>query len=151
MKPIAISLDIAAPLEKVFQTIGDIADFSQAVPAIKKIEFLSGVKRGVGTRFRETRMMNGREISTELEVTEFVDNESIRYVSDAGGTIWDTVFTVAPASSEESGSGNSTVLAMHMDVRPYKLLARGFNFFIRGMVVSGVQADMNAVKIYCEK
>ena len=47
------------------------------------------------TRFRETRVMKGREASTVLEVTEYESPRRIRLVSDEGGTIWDTVFTVA--------------------------------------------------------
>ncbi len=145
MKPVAVSREIAAPLEKVFQTVSDIRNYSQAVPAIIRFEFLSEVEHGVGCRFRETREMNGREVSTVLEVTGFETDDHIRYVSDAGGTIWDSVFTVQPAPGS-----SQTLLSLHMEVRPYRLGARIFNFFIRGMVVKGVAADLDAVKAHCE-
>ena len=66
---------IAAPVNVVFQTVAEIEQFSQAIPRIKRYEFLSESRSGVGTRFRETRSMNGKDRATELEVTEYVENQ----------------------------------------------------------------------------
>jgi len=60
---------IDAPMEIVFRTVADITQFSRALPHIVTVEFLSASRVGVGTRFRETRMMNGKQNVTELEVT----------------------------------------------------------------------------------
>ena len=87
----------------VFRTVAHVEQFSQAVPGILRVEFLSEVKSGVGARFRETRMMMGREASTELEVTEYVENERVRIVSEAGGALWDTVFTVVRRTGRAPG------------------------------------------------
>lgn len=143
MQPIATIRCIRAPIDRVFQTVADVRNFTTAVPHIKKIEFLSEQQTGVGTRFRETRMMGNKEVQTELEVTEYVENEHVRLVSDSGGTIWDTVFRVTEVDGEVE-------LSMHMDIRPHKLLARLFIPLIRGTVVTGVEADMDCVKDYCE-
>ena len=62
--------------------------------------FLSEVRTGVGTRFRETRLMHGKERSTELEVTEYVENERVRMVADTDGTVWDSVFVVSPVEGK---------------------------------------------------
>lgn len=35
---------------------------------------------GVGTRFRETRLMNGREQAVELEVAEYTENKCVRMI-----------------------------------------------------------------------
>ena len=72
MASVTVSQSIDAPIEVVFNTIADINQFSQAVPRIVKVKIVSDVKSGVGTRFRETRVMKGREATTELEVTEYV-------------------------------------------------------------------------------
>ena len=81
MSRITVTRTIDAPIDLVFQTVADERRLSQALPHIVKVEFLSDVKAGVGTRFRETRLMNGKEATTELEVTEFVENERVRLVS----------------------------------------------------------------------
>ena len=143
MKPIQTSRTIAAPLDLVFQTVSDVRNFRDAVPHITHLEFLSDQQVGTGTRFRETRLMNGREHSIEIEVAEYINNDRVRMISDAGGTIWDTVFTVSEVS------GNVT-LEMTMDIRPHTLLARIMTPLIRGMVVRSVESDMEAVKAFCE-
>ena len=143
MKPICLSRTIAAPLELVFQTVSDVRNFREAVPHITNVEFLSDQQVGAGTRFRETRLMNGREHTVELEVAEYVDNDRVRMISDAGGTIWDTLFTVS------EGPENVT-LEMQMDIKPHTFRARIMTPLIRGMVVKGVESDMDAVKSYCE-
>jgi uncharacterized membrane protein len=134
---------IAAPVDRVFATVAHIDRFQEAVPHITNVEFLTETRSGVGTRFRETRLMRGREASTELEVTEYVQDERVRLVSDAGGTVWDTVFTV-------QASGSGTELSMVMDARPYKLTALVVNPMISRMLTKALETDMDAVKAYCE-
>ncbi len=138
-----IKRSIKASTATVFDTVAHIENFSKAMPHITKIEILSDVQKGQGTRFRETRLINGREASTELEVTEYAENERVRIVSDAGGTIWDTVFTVAEADG-------ATDLTMVMEAKPYKVMSKLINPMIKGMVYKAIEKDMDAVKVYCE-
>lgn len=137
------SVIIGAPVERVFDAVAHSDRFSDAVPSIRDVEFLSDTRRGVGTRFKETREMNGRVASTVLEVTEYEENERVRLISDAGGTIWDTLFTTEP-------SNGGTELAMVMEARPHTLLARISTPMIKGMVAKAIEADLDAVKEYCE-
>jgi len=134
---------IAAPTERVFSTVADIANFSKAVPHIVRVDFLSEQRVGVGTRFRETRLMNGREASTELEVTEYIEGERIRLVSDSQGTVWDSVFTVVPRAE-------GCELTLVMDARPYKLLAKLTTPLLKGFIAKALEKDMDAVKAWCE-
>ena len=96
-----VSRTIKAPSAAVFETVAQVDNYTKAVPDIVEVEYLSEQHMGVGTRFRETRLMGKRKASTELEVTEYVPNERVRLVSDQGGTIWDTVFTVTPKGEDE--------------------------------------------------
>ncbi|MCP4890026.1 MAG: hypothetical protein GY904_25910 [Planctomycetaceae bacterium] len=143
MKPIHTARTIIAPLDLVFQTVSDVRNFREAVPHITKVEFLSEQEVGVGTRFRETRVMNGREQTVELEVAEYVKDVRVRMISDAGGTVWDTMFTV-------SENVENVVVEMQMDIKPHTLFARIINPLIRGMIVRAVESDMDAVKAFCE-
>lgn len=143
MSRTVVTRTIKAPVDKVFRTIAHIDQYSEAVPHIVSVEILTDVKSGVGTRFKETRLMKGKEASTELEVTEYVENDRIRLVSDSGGTIWDTVFTVKAA---EGG----TELNMTMDATAHKLLPKFINPLIMGMVRKFIEQDMDAVKVFCE-
>ena len=144
MASVRVTRVIDAPAEVVFRAVSDIGHFSQAVPHIFRVKFLSDVRSGVGTRFRETRLVEGREASTDLEVTEYAENERVRIVSEAGDAVWDTVFTVAPA-------GEGTELKMVMDARPQTLSARLVVPLILRMVKRAVATDLDAVKAFCER
>ena len=104
---------------------------------------LSVRRSGVGTHFRETRLTNGKEPTTELEVTEYVENDRARMVANSHGTVWDTIFGVA------SENGN-TISTMTMDAKAYKLLPRLVNPLVKGMIKKAVERDLDLVNSYCE-
>lgn len=108
-----------------------------------RVEFLSENKSGIGARFRETRLMRGKEVSTELEVTEFVQDSHVRLVADSHGTVWDTLFEVSP-------NNGGTELTMTMDARAYRLLPKILNPLMKGMVRRAIEQDMDMVKSFCE-
>ncbi|UCH93499.1 MAG: SRPBCC family protein [Candidatus Aminicenantes bacterium] len=139
-----VTRTIDAPVDVVFKTVADINQFSQAIPHIVKVEILSDVKSGVGTRFRETRLMKGKEAATELEVKEYSENDRVRIVADNHGTVWDTLFTVE--SKKEH-----TELTMTMDAKAYKLLPKLINPMVKGIIKKAIEKDMDAVKAFCEK
>ena len=140
-----LSRTIRAPTATVFETVANATNYTKAVPEIVEVEFLGDQRSGVGTRFRETRLMGRRQAATELEVTEYVANERIRMVSDAGGTVWDSLFTVTPVED-----GDATRLDLVMEARPYRLLSRIMVPLMKRAVAKAVAGDMDAVKAHLE-
>ena len=134
---------INAPVAKVFDAVAHIGKFKEIAPHISKVEILSDVEKGVGLKFRETRVMNGREAATVLDCTEYVENERVRMVADQGGVIWDTLMTTVP-------KGEGTELAMEMEARPYKFMSRLITPLIMGTVSKAVEADIDVIADYCE-
>jgi carbon monoxide dehydrogenase subunit G len=143
MTRIVVKKEIRAPVEFVFKSISDIAHLPQTVPDIEKVEFLSEHQSGVGTRFRETRIMKGKESTTELEVTEYTENAHIRMKADSHGTVWDSIFQVEK-------SGEFTHLTLTMDATAQKLLPKMMNPLMKGMYKKGLEKHVEAVKSYCE-
>ena len=136
---------IAAPADLVFAAVADVEHFARAVEDIERVEFVSETRAGLGTRFRETRVMRGREATVELEITEFAPPERVRFLSEAGGVQWDTVFEVTAA-----GDG-STRLSMVMEATPLTFMARLFMPLMKGMVRKAIASDIDAVEAYCER
>lgn len=128
----------------VFETLTNVGEFSKAVPGIVRIEFLSERQSGPGTRFRETRIINGRTASSELTLTELVDNQSCRLESDMMATHWDTRFTVGP---EQGG----TRLSMQTEVTPRSFLARMMVPLMLGVVTKALDEDLDSIQKYCER
>jgi uncharacterized protein YndB with AHSA1/START domain len=146
MRQIQAFRTIAAPAQRVFQSVADIREYSKVQPAIVKVEFLTPSQSGVGTRFRETRRMGSRDVATELEVTEHQPPERVRFVSNSGGATWDTLFTVQSGDTPSSSRLNMTMIA-----KPNNLLARIMLPLIFGMVRKAVEADLDQVKSACEQ
>ena len=138
-----VTREIIAPVSHGFETIANIEKYSLAIPHIVRVEFLSDIRSGLGTRFCETRLMHGKEASTELEVTEYSLDQHIRLVADSHGTLWDTLFEV-----EKSETG--TLLTLTMDATAHQFLPRIINPLIKGMVRKAIEGDMDMVKAYCE-
>ncbi|MCG8562286.1 MAG: SRPBCC family protein [Hyphomicrobiales bacterium] len=141
---IALSLPIDAPAELVFATISDIQAYAKAVPHIEDIAFLSETRTGLGTRFRETRRTGGTVMTTELEVTEFVENARQRLVADSHGAVWDTLFVVAPRNG-------ASELSVTMEARAYAVLAKLAMPAMKSAIGEAIERDMAAVKAYCER
>ncbi len=140
-----VTRTIAAPVDVVFPTVADVAQFSQAVPNVVQVEFLSDRKTGLGTRFRETRSLKGKEQTTELEVTEYVVNQHVRLVTpvDEHGFVWDSMFVVRP-------QGGATALTLTMDARTDRLIGKVMLRLIGGTLQTALEGDMDAVKRFCE-
>lgn len=136
---------IDAPVETVWSAISNIEGLPEREEAVEKIEFLTHQTSDAGTRFRETRSMGSRSVETELEITEWEPNESIRFVSDTGGTVWDTVYRCQP-----EGAGSSTRLEIDMDARPHKFTARLMLRLILPVVGKGMAKHLASLKAYCE-
>lgn len=139
-----VTMTIAAPVEQVFETIADIRSFKRAIPHIIDIQFLSEARRGVGTRFRETREIKGKESTTELEVTEYEPNERLRMVTDSHGTIWDSVWALRDVPG-------GTELTLTIDAKAHQLMAQLMNPMVMPAIRKAVASDLELVKAYCER
>ena len=71
MAGFAVSEWIACPPRRVFDFITDATNAPQIVPGLKGTVKLTEGPPQVGTRYRETRLINGKDQQVELEVKEF--------------------------------------------------------------------------------
>jgi uncharacterized protein YndB with AHSA1/START domain len=66
-----MSEKIARSPREVFDFITASDNASRVVPSVKSMIKLTEGPAGVGTRYRETRLMNGKEAHAELEVVAY--------------------------------------------------------------------------------
>ena len=101
MTNFSMSEHVTAPPEVVFDVASDFRHAANFIQGIDSLEVLTDGPIGVGTRFRETRVMFGKKSTEEMEITEFdaphryvVEGESCgghyrfeyRFVGDIAGT-----------------------------------------------------------------
>ncbi|MEN0061325.1 MAG: SRPBCC family protein [Myxococcota bacterium] len=144
MTTIAVRRIIAADPDLVFREVTDIERFPKTVPEVMSIEFLGELRQGPGTRFREHRLVNGRPMAFELEVAEYdAPARRARFVTDAGGTLWDTTMRV---DAIPEGAG----LEFIMVATGHAWFNRAVNWLMQGVYRRGMSRQLEALAIRCE-
>ncbi|WP_062069180.1 SRPBCC family protein [Demequina sediminicola] len=101
MKPrtVEVTRDIEAPPERVFEVLTDLDHATEVMSGILKVERLEGDGYEVGTIWRETRKMFGREASEVMEVTGIQAPVRTTVGSLSHGTYYTTEFHCEPIDS----------------------------------------------------
>jgi hypothetical protein len=124
--------------------VSDPLQLALATPGRARVVFLSDQKTGVGTRYRATRAMNGKDVATELEITEFVPNHHVRHVNVTFGRLWDSVYSVRKA-------GRATLLTFTMDDVTSRMIPKLMTWLLRPAFRRYLRRDLEAVKAFCER
>ncbi|MEU8522746.1 SRPBCC family protein [Streptomyces sp. NBC_01216] len=96
-KNVVVERRIEATPGPVWETLTDLKGLERVLGGVDRVEVLTEGGFGVGTRWRETRRMLGREATEEMRVT--VSEPPDRYVveADSHGMHYVTEFTLRPA------------------------------------------------------
>jgi Polyketide cyclase / dehydrase and lipid transport len=96
MTGFTVTKHVATPVEVVFDVASDLAHAAEHVLGIEKIELLTPGPVGVGTKWRETRRMMGREATETLEIKAFDRPRSYTVGCESCGCYFETVFRFEP-------------------------------------------------------
>ena len=122
MSGIAVSRVVHAPAGTVWHVATDLEAAPQHMSAISRVDLLTGhAPFGVGTRWRETRKLMGREETEELVVTAVEGHESYTVEAESHGVHYVSTFRFEPLSAD------TTDLIMTFDgtpTQPQSLFAR---------------------------
>ena len=144
---LSVSRDVHAPIEVVFDRAADFPNAAETISAITKMEMLTEGPVGVGTRFRETRIMFGREASEEMEITQFERPHRYRLFAESHGARYDS------GLSFETVEGGTRV-TMHFEATPLTFMAKIMSFMMKPMMkkmVSICAKDLEDLKAAVEK
>lgn len=91
---ITIARIVAAPPETVWEVLTDLDHAAETLSGVTRVEVLTEGTYAVGTRWRETRKMMGREETQEMYVTEVEAPASTTIEADAAGVHYVSTFTL---------------------------------------------------------
>ncbi|MEV4681454.1 SRPBCC family protein [Streptomyces kurssanovii] len=91
---------ILAPPGPVWEALTDIRGWEATLSGVERIEVLSEGDFGVGTRWRETRRMLGKEATEEMYVTASEPPERYVVEADSQGTHYVSEFRLLTAGPE---------------------------------------------------
>jgi carbon monoxide dehydrogenase subunit G len=98
---IQVTRTIAAPPATVWALITDIPNSPQLISGIDSVDMLGGPEGfGVGTRWRETRTMFGKEATEEMEVSAVSPGTGYSVVAASHGMRYESTFTLQPTGPD---------------------------------------------------
>lgn len=117
MKPLVVSLPIAAPPERVFALATDLASAPTVYTGIESVEPLTEGPFGVGTKWRETRRMMRQRATEQLEITAFDPAGAYTAESNSCGCRYMATLTCSPHVG-------GTLAKLEITSQPTSLVAR---------------------------
>jgi hypothetical protein len=138
---------IAAPREIIFAVAIDIPRWPEVISSIDRVEMLTPGPVAVGSRFRETRRMFGREATEEMTVTELAPPEHFVLTAENHGTRYRAEHLLAQADS-------ATRLTLVFSGEPASLLARimsPLGWLMSGHLKKQLEADLDDLKRAAER
>jgi hypothetical protein len=142
MGQMTFSKHVNAPVERVFELASDFASAPQRVSGITKVEMLTNGPVGVGTKFKETRIMMKKEATETMEVLAFDRPRSYTLGAFSCGTQYETT-----VNFDREGSG--TNMTMIFKYTPKSFFAKLFSplaGLMSGMIRKCVEKDFDDIK-----
>ena len=147
MATLKLTETVNAPSERVFEVFSNFPQAAENVDGIKSVEMLTDGPVGVGTRFKETRVMFGKEATEEMEVSRFEPNQLYTVSAESCGAKFDTTFHFVPKSERQ------TEVEMEMNIQSVTMFAKlmsPLSFLMRGTMKKCLMADVDDLKRLCE-
>jgi uncharacterized membrane protein len=143
----AVTQRIEAPLDRVFAAFIDLPRAAQMIPAIRRIEMLTEGPVRVGTRWRETRVMFGKEATEEMEIAALEPKGSytVRGVSCGAEFVTELRFADVGAATE---------VEMEVRTRPLTFsawLLAPLGWLMMGVMKKCLAEDLEAMRKYLEQ
>jgi len=143
MEPIRLQRSINSTPEQVFSAVADFEKAPQIIDTITAVEFLTEQRQGRGTRFKETRRVGGKEVTEELEVSEWQPHERLVVKASFQDIDVTSIFEIRAAE-------NSTTLQLTLNMKPNGFMARMMLKAGESILVKTLENDLDAIKSYLE-
>lgn len=148
MGQIIVEQTIAAEPSRVFDALSEFRHAPERVPSIMKVEMLTDGPVGVGTRFRETRRVFGKEATEEMEVTAFEAGRLYVLEAVSCGCRYRTEVSCAAVDG-------GALVRMATEAQPLSRIAKittpVMSLLMTGVFRKCLKGDLEAIREYAER
>lgn len=143
-----LTTTINAPIADVFSVFTDLTQAKEHLSGIKTLEIMEGpAQMKVGTKWKETRELMGKDSTEVMWVSELTENKSYSVDAESHGTKYQSVFLF-----NETDGG--TEVAWTFEGIPQTLSAKMMSLI--GILFSGplkkmMRKDLEELKMACER
>lgn len=150
MTKIHVEREVAAPAGRVWAVMTDVDRTPDVLSSVRTVERIDGGDRfGVGTQWRETRMMMGRESTELMQVTDIDPGRSYTIEAASRGSRFATLLTVEPRDDDRSR------VTMMLEIWPTGLAGRiaaaTVGRLLRGTIRKGLVQDLDEIALAAER
>ena len=110
MSEIVVSRTIEASPQRVWEVVTDLDHAPETLSGVVSVQRMTNGPYAVGTRWRETRTMFGREATEEMWVAQSDPQRRTQVRAESGGADYVTEFTLTPLDE-----GARTELSVRFD------------------------------------
>lgn len=148
---VTVERRIAAPVGRVWEALTDLEGSPRVISGIESVEMLSEAPFGVGTRWRETRRIFGKEATEEMWVTAAEAPKRYVVEADSRGVHYTSEFTLAPEQDDPA----ATTVRLTLDSETEKKRLSGtMGKFLGGIgskaVAKSLSKDLEDVAAFVE-
>jgi len=138
---------VNAPIDRVFEVFSDVANCGDRISGITELEVLSDVQSGLGVKWRETRVMFGKEATEEMWMSGYDAPNSYQVEAESHGTHYLTTFTFKAIDD------NTTEVSWIFEGKAISLMAKlmmPLGALFKGATRKMMAADITDLKNYVE-
>ncbi len=146
MAQLKTDIHVNAPPDATFAIFSDLTKMEQRLSGVTKIEMLTDGPIGAGSKWRETRIMFGREATEEMIISEYNPASHYSVTADSHGVAYATRFDFTP---DDGG----TRVSMTFSATPVSFFAKVMSVFsgaMMGPLKKALDQDMTDLKSAAE-
>lgn len=148
MTTVSVRRNVQASPARVWSLATDIDRWPETMSGIEGVEVLAQPDFGVGTRWRETRTLMGRQATEEMWVTALDEGRSYTVESDSHGAHYVSVFTFRP---DDGGTDIELSFTGQPSSGVAKVLATVTGPLARRSVTKALQQDLDDLAAAAER
>ncbi|NKQ37948.1 MAG: hypothetical protein HF967_00440 [Methanosarcinales archaeon] len=146
---VVVDIDIEKPKQIIWAAITDIENCSNMISSIIDLSILNQPEDGiVGLRWKETRLMFGKEASETMWITDSVVNEYYCTRAESHGSVYITKLSLSETESKTILKMSFTAEAQSMIV---KIISACMGFFVNSSMKKALYKDLEDIKKYVEQ
>jgi hypothetical protein len=157
MQAFEVQRVVEASQEQAFEVYSDVTRAKEYLRGVTRIEMLSPGPVGQGTRWRETRLMFGREATEELWIERFDAPRAYSVAAESNGVRYLTTFTFEPAPARGAAllGGETTLVTLRFESTPLTRFARVFGLLLGrallGTMRKALAQDLDDLAAACRR
>ena len=145
---LSVFVEIEKPLEDVWKAIIDFKNCSNYIESIVKLEIIDEPKDTlIGFKWKETRVMFGKEATETMWITDYVENEFYQTRAESHGSIY-----ISRLSIERVEKHSKLTMSFSADAQTFfvKIFSLCMGFVIKGSMKKALIKDLNDIKTHVE-